>query len=111
MEMMAAIVGLESLTMKCSVTLYTDSRYVVDSITQGWAKKWQANGWKRNEKEVAKNSDLWQRLLDLCQQHEVEFVWIKGHNGHKENEYCDQLAVRASQQKALPSDEVYENKV
>jgi ribonuclease HI len=108
MEMMAAIVGLEALTMKCSVTLYTDSRYLVDAMTKGWAKKWKANGWKRNQKEMAKNPDLWQILLDLCQQHQVEFVWIKGHNGHEENEYCDQLAVRASQQKELPIDEVYE---
>ncbi|ACK68294.1 Ribonuclease H [Rippkaea orientalis PCC 8801] len=110
MEMMAAIVGLETLTIKCAVTLYTDSRYLVDAITKGWAKKWKANGWKRNAKENAKNPDLWEKLLDLCSQHEVDFVWVKGHAGHQENEYCDRLAVRASQQTNLPSDEVYENK-
>ncbi|HAC63500.1 MAG TPA: ribonuclease HI [Cyanothece sp. UBA12306] len=109
MEMMAAIVGLEALTMKSSVTLYTDSRYIVDAITKGWAKKWQANGWKRNQKEKAKNPDLWQKLLDLCSDHQVEFVWVKGHAGHEENEYCDRLAVQASQQPNLPSDHIYES--
>ncbi len=107
MEMMAAIVGLEALSLKCSVKLYTDSRYLVDAITKGWAKKWQANGWKRNPKEKAKNPDLWQKLLDLCSQHEVEFIWIKGHAGHPENEYCDRLAVQASQQSNLPCDTIY----
>lgn len=108
MEMMAAIVGLETLNIKCNVTLYTDSRYLVDAITKGWAKKWQANNWRRNKKEFAKNSDLWQQLLDLCEKHEVNFVWVKGHTGHPENEYCDHLAVKASQQSNLPSDDVYE---
>ncbi|MEM8778000.1 MAG: ribonuclease HI [Cyanobacteria bacterium P01_G01_bin.49] len=108
MEMMAAIVGLEALTMKCAVTLYTDSRYLVDAMTKGWAKKWQANHWKRNKKESAKNPDLWQKLLELCHQHDVEFVWVKGHAGHPENEYCDRLAVRASQQEELLIDQTYE---
>ena len=108
MEMMAAIVGLETLNTKCNVTLYTDSRYLVDAITKGWAKKWRANNWKRNKKESAKNHDLWQQLLDLCEKHEVNFVWVKGHAGHPENEYCDHLAVEASQKPNLPSDYVYE---
>jgi ribonuclease HI len=108
MEMMAAIVGLETLTIQCDVTLYTDSRYLVDAITKGWAKKWQANGWKRNQKEAAKNPDLWQKLLDLCEKHEVDFVWVKGHSGHPENEHCDRLAVAASQKIELPIDQVYE---
>jgi ribonuclease HI len=108
MEMMAAIVGLETLTMQSNVTLYTDSRYLVDAITKGWAKKWQANGWQRNQNEAAKNPDLWQKLLDLCEEHEVEFVWVKGHSGHPENEHCDRLAVAASQQLELPIDQVYE---
>ncbi len=111
MEMMAAIVGLETLNTKCDVTLYTDSRYLVDAITKGWAKKWQANGWKRNKKEAAKNPDLWQKLLDLSEKHEVNFVWVKGHAGHPENEYCDRLAVEASQQPNLPSDDVYESQL
>ncbi|ACB53738.1 ribonuclease H [Crocosphaera subtropica ATCC 51142] len=108
MEMMAAIIGLEALKMPCDVTLYTDSRYLVDAITKGWAKKWQGNGWKRNKKETAKNPDLWQKLLDLCEEHEVEFVWVKGHAGHPENEQCDRLAVTAAQQSELAIDEVYE---
>ena len=109
MEMMAAIIGLETLTAHCDVSLYTDSRYLVDAVTKGWAKKWQANGWKRNAKEMAKNPDLWQRLLDLCEHHQVEFIWVKGHAGHRENERCDRLAVAASQQRELSIDEVYEN--
>ena len=109
MEMMAAIIGLETLTAHCDVTLYTDSRYLVDAVTKGWAKKWQANGWKRNAKEMAKNPDLWQRLLDLCEHHQVEFIWVKGHAGHRENERCDRLAVAASQQRELSIDEVYED--
>ncbi|EAZ90872.1 ribonuclease HI [Crocosphaera chwakensis] len=108
MEMMAAIIGLEALKTPCEVTLYTDSRYLVDAITKGWAKKWQANGWKRNNKEAAKNPDLWQKLLDLCKKHEVKFVWVKGHAGHPENEQCDRLAVTATQQLTLAIDEVYE---
>ncbi|MGK7939837.1 MAG: ribonuclease HI [Crocosphaera sp.] len=109
MEMMAAIIGLETLTAHCDVNLYTDSRYLVDAITKGWAKKWQANSWKRNSKEMAKNPDLWQRLLDLCEHHQVEFIWVKGHAGHAENEHCDRLAVAASQQEELSIDEIYEN--
>ncbi len=72
------------------------------------AKKWQANGWQRNQKEDGKNPDLWQKLLDLCEEHEVEFIWVKGHSGHPENEHCDRLAVAASQQLELPIDQVYE---
>ena len=109
MEIMAAIVGLLALKTQCYVTLYTDSKYLVDAVMKGWAKRWQANGWKRNQKEKAKNPDLWQQLLDLCAQHEVKFVWVKGHAGNRENEYCDQLAVKAAQQKDLPADPGYEN--
>ena len=108
MEMMAAIIALEALNKPCDVILYTDSRYVVDAITKGWAKKWQANDWQRNKKEQAKNPDLWQRLLDLCEQHQVEFVWVKGHAGHPENEQCDRLAVAACQEVELSIDAVYE---
>ena len=108
MEMMAAIIGLEALNRPCDVTLYTDSRYLVDAITKGWAKKWQANDWQRNQKEQAKNTDLWQKLLDLCEQHQVQFVWVKGHAGHPENEQCDRLAVAACQQLELSIDAIYE---
>jgi len=108
MEMMAAIAGLQALKPGCRVTVYTDSQYVAQGITQGWAVKWRANGWKRNPKEKAVNPDLWAELLDLCALHEVTFEWVKGHAGHPENERCDQLAVSASQAKDLPADAEYE---
>ncbi|MEB3311447.1 MAG: ribonuclease HI [Snowella sp.] len=107
MEMMAAIAGLEALKNPCSVTLYSDSQYLVDAMTKGWAKRWQANNWKRNAKEKAKNPDLWERLLDLCKQHEVKFVWVRGHAGNTENENCDRLAVAAAKQRNLKLDEGY----
>ena len=107
MEMMAAIAALQSLKEKCLVTLHSDSKYLVDAVIKGWAKKWQANGWRRNKKEKAKNPDLWQKMLDLCQQHQVDFVWVKGHAGIPENERCDRLAVAAAKQPNLPLDEGY----
>ncbi|MGL5034303.1 MAG: ribonuclease HI [Microcystaceae cyanobacterium] len=109
MEMMAAIAGLEALAKASSVTLYSDSQYLVDAMTKGWAKRWRANGWKRNAKDMAKNPDLWERLLKLCQHHEVKFIWVRGHSGNKENERCDRLAVAASRSKDLLTDEGYKN--
>ena len=93
MELTVAIVGLEALKYPCRVTLCSDSKYLVDGITKGWAEKWRANGWIKSDKKPALNSDLWGRLLDLLQIHEVSFVWVKGHNGHPYNERCDRLAV------------------
>ena len=84
--------------------MYSDSKYVVDSINKGWAKKWRTNGWKRNKKEMAKNPDLWARMLDLLEKHNVEFIWVKGHAGNPENERCDELAVNASQDFDLSDD-------
>ncbi|NEP83761.1 MAG: ribonuclease HI [Okeania sp. SIO3B3] len=107
MELMAAILGLQTLESACNVTLYTDSKYIVDAITKGWAKRWRANDWKRNKKEKAMNPDLWEKLLDLCNQHQVEFSWVRGHSGNIENERCDKLAVQASQQSNLPPDSGY----
>ena len=104
MEMMAAIVGLQVLKSPCHITLYSDSKYVVDAIEKGWAKRWQANNWKRNKKEKASNPDLWEQLLHLCNQHKIKFIWVKGHAGNRENERCDRLAVAASQQRDLPQD-------
>jgi ribonuclease HI len=97
MELLAAIKGLEALKESCHVILYSDSQYLVNGISKGWAKKWQKNGWKRAKNEPALNSDLWQRLLDALEQHDVELHWVKGHAGHPENERCDQLAVNAAQ--------------
>ena len=92
MEALAVIKGLEALKEKCSVTLYSDSKYVVDAIEKGWARKWKANGWKRNAKDKALNADLWDRMLTLLDYHDVKFVWVKGHADNIENERCDELA-------------------
>ena len=97
MELTAVITGLSALKEPCTVTLYSDSKYIIDAIQKGWAKKWRANGWMRNAKDPALNPDLWEKLLDLLEKHEVTFVWVKGHAGHPENERCDQLAVQESQ--------------
>ena len=104
MEIMAAIFTLESLKEKCKVVVYSDSQYLVNAIMKGWALRWKSNGWMRNKKEKALNPDLWERLLALCVRHEVEFEWIRGHEGHPENERCDQLAVAASSAENLLDD-------
>ena len=108
MELMAVIVGLEQLEFPSIVNLYTDSKYIVDAVTKGWAKRWRANSWKRNEIDKAMNPDLWEKLLDLCDKHQVEFYWVRGHSGNIENERCDKLAVKASQKFDLPSDLGYQ---
>ena len=97
MELTAAIEALKLLKEPCEVTLFTDSQYLVNGINKGWAKKWKANGWMRNKKEKALNSELWDQLLTLCAQHKITFVWLKGHAGHPENERCDRLAVAAAE--------------
>ena len=93
MELTAVIRGLEALKEPCRVTVTTDSRYVVDGIEKGWAKSWRAKGWVKADRKPALNPELWGRLLDLLEGHEVTFCWIKGHAGHPENERCDRLAV------------------
>jgi ribonuclease HI len=108
MEIMAAIVALETLKFPCSVTLHSDSKYLVDAMTLGWVERWQANGWRRNKKEKAVNVDLWKRLLTACRPHRVKFVWVRGHAGHKYNEICDALATKAASGTDLPVDEEYE---
>ncbi len=97
MELTAVIKALELLKEPCEVTLYTDSQYVANALTLGWAKKWKANGWMRNKKEKALNPELWDRLLTLYDTHEIEIIWVKGHAGHPENERCDRLAVAAAE--------------
>ena len=109
MEIMAAIAGLESLKQKSSVILISDSQYLVRAMTEGWAVKWKAKGWMRNSKEKALNPDLWMRLLKLCENHRVEFRWVRGHNNHTENEVCDRLANEAAKQHGLPVDSGYES--
>ena len=108
MELLAVISGLQKLRFRCKVTLYTDSKYVANGIDQGWAKKWRANGWRKATGEPALNPDLWAVLLDLCGQHDIKFVWVKGHAGHPENERCDQLSVAAAHGQNLLRDEIYE---
>lgn len=93
MELTAVIEGLKALKEKCRVTVVTDSKYVADSITLGWAKSWRANGWVKKDKKPALNPKLWGELLDLLDKHEVTIKWIKGHAGHPENERCDKLAT------------------
>ncbi|MBZ4671594.1 MAG: ribonuclease [Clostridiales bacterium] len=93
MELMGVISGLEALKYPCEVVITTDSKYVYDAVTNGWAEKWQRNNWIKSDKKPALNSDLWERLLGLLKIHKVEFKWVKGHAGHPENERCDELAV------------------
>jgi ribonuclease HI len=108
MEMMACIVALCLPEKPSSILLFSDSRYVVDSITKGWAKKWRANNWIKSDKKSALNADLWERLLELCKNHVVEFRWVKGHAGNAYNERCDQLATQGARQPDLPADVAYE---
>ena len=93
MEISAVIGALSLLKEPCNVTLYSDSQYVCNALKLGWAKKRKANGWMRNKKEKALNPELWDKLLSLCDIHNVDVVWVKGHAGHPENERCDRLAV------------------
>ena len=96
MELTAVITGLSVLKEPCSVTITADSKYIVDAVTKGWAKKWKANNWIKSDKKKALNSDLWDKLLTLLDIHKVTFVWVKGHAGHPENERCDRLAVQGA---------------
>ena len=108
MEIMAAIVGLEALKEKCNVMLYSDSEYLVKAMSEGWARRWRANSWKRNKKERALNPDLWQRLLQLCERHQVTVRGVTGQAGNAENVRCDELAMQAAQQPNLLVDDGYD---
>ena len=110
MEVLSAIVALEALKESCEVALYSDSRYLVDSIQKGWVYAWQKNGWRKADKKPALNRDLWERILPLLDKHSVTFHWVKGHNSHPENERCDALAVAAYQQESLSEDTNYQEK-
>ena len=98
MELLAVIAGLEALRETCEVTVYTDSKYVADGISKGWAVKWRANNWIKSDKKPALNPDLWERLLNITGRHSVKFIWIKGHNGHEYNERCDKIASEAARE-------------
>lgn len=93
MELLGVITSLEKLKYPCKVRVTTDSKYVVDGVTKGWARSWKKRGWKKSDGKPALNPELWERLLAQLDRHEVEFCWIKGHAGHAENERCDRLAV------------------
>ena len=93
MELTAAVAALSALKEPCEITLTSDSKYLVDGITKGWAASWKAKGWKKADKSPALNPDLWDQLLTLVAKHEVTFVWVKGHAGHPYNERCDEMAT------------------
>lgn len=104
MELLAAIVGLEALIRPCDVTLYSDSQYLVKAFNENWLDGWIKKGWKRGKNEPVKNVDLWKRLLAAKAMHTVEFVWVKGHAGHPQNERCDELATTAADSNQLLDD-------
>ena len=93
MELTAVIKALSALKEPCRVRLTSDSKYVIDAVTKGWVYGWKQNGWRKADKKPALNVDLWEQLLPLLDTHSVDFVWVKGHQGHPENERCDKLAV------------------
>lgn len=93
MELTAAIEALTMLKEPCEVALYSDSKYLIDTIQKGWAISWRKNGWKKADKKQALNVDLWEKLLGLLEVHQVKFFWVKGHNDNEKNERCDRLAV------------------
>ncbi len=97
MELTAVIEALRMLKEPCSVTVYSDSQYVCNGITKGWAQGWKSRGWKKSDKSPALNPELWDALLTEIGRHQVEMVWVKGHAGHPENERCDALAVAAAE--------------
>lgn len=105
MELMAAIAGLEALNRPCEVELYSDSKYLVDAFNQRWIDGWLKKNWKRGKNEPVKNIDLWKRLLKAKEPHNVSFFWVKGHDGHPQNERCDTLATTAADSDDLSVDE------
>lgn len=106
MELMGVIVGLEALNRPCEVELFSDSQYVVNAFNQHWIDSWLKKGWKRGKNEPVKNSDLWKRLLKAKEPHKVTFHWVKGHDGHPQNERCDELATTAADGNDLQDDVV-----
>ncbi len=93
MELTAVIKALSCLKEQCEVNLYSDSKYVIDGLSKGWAASWRKNGWKKSDKSPALNPELWAKLLELSEYHKLNYFWIKGHDGHPENERCDTLAT------------------
>ena len=108
MELMAAVVGLEKLKRPCRVELYSDSKYLTDAFNLHWVDGWVRRGWKRGKNEPVKNIALWKRLLEAMKPHEVSFIWVKGHDGHPQNERCDELATLAADSDDLIPDDLGE---
>lgn len=104
MELMAVIIGFEALTKSCQVEVISDSKYVTEAFNQHWIENWLKKGWKTSANKPVKNVDLWERLLKAKQSHEVTFTWVKGHDGHPENERCDSLATTAADSGELLDD-------
>ncbi len=105
MELLAVIVGLEALTKPCEVTVVSDSKYVTDAFNQHWVDGWLKNNWRTSTKKAVKNKELWERLLEAMKPHQVAFSWVKGHDGHPENERCDRLATSAADGEILLDDD------
>ena len=107
MELLGVITGLEALKHSCDVTVISDSKYVVDAFEQKWIDNWVKNNFRTASKKPVKNQDLWNRLLEAKKDHRVSFQWVKGHDGHPENERCDELATTAADGANLLKDEGY----
>jgi ribonuclease HI len=108
MELLGVITGLQALKRRCRVTVISDSKYVVDAVEKKWMVKWKSFGWRRNQKDLLLNSDLWKQLDEALGAHDVRFKWVPGHRGYRENERCDELAVGAAQKPNLPIDPGFE---
>ena len=104
MELMAVIAGLEALNRPCEVDVFSDSSYVIKAFSDHWLDSWQKKNWTRGKNEPVKNVDLWKRLLKAKEQHQVRFIWVKGHDGHPQNERCDFLATSAADGDDLQED-------
>lgn len=107
MELMAVITGLRSLKEPCEVDLYSDSKYFIDSVEKNWIGSWQKNGWRNSKKEPVKNRELFEEIIRLLSVHKVNLHWVKGHNGHEQNERCDYLATSAAKGDNLLTDKEY----
>lgn len=108
MELMAVITGLEALNRPCEVDVYSDSQYVINAFNQHWIDSWIRKNWKRQKNEPVKNVDLWKRLLKAASPHKITWIWVKGHNGHPQNERCDLLATTAADGNDLIEDTILE---
>ncbi|WP_343219701.1 ribonuclease HI [Oceaniferula marina] len=108
MEILAALKGIEALSEPCKITLYSDSKYLIDAMDKGWIHGWRKKGWSRGPNKPLKNADLWQRMSKAVQKHQISWQWVKGHAGHRENERCDALATAAADRKGNPPDPGFE---